>query len=65
MEPLLLTAPQVADVLGLSVPKVYQLIRDGVLPSVRVDAAVRVPRVQLEAWIRERTQPATASQSSG
>jgi len=65
VEPLLLTAPQVADLIGLSVPKVYQLIRDRVLPSVRVDAAVRVPRAQLEAWIHERTQLAIARGSSG
>ena len=51
----LLRAPEVAQLLNLSLSKVYALIRTGALPSVRVDSAVRVPRAELEDWIRGKT----------
>jgi excisionase family DNA binding protein len=52
----LLKAPEVAQILNLSVNQVYELIRVGTLPSVRIETSVRVPRVDLDEWIRRRTQ---------
>ena len=43
VEPLLLTIPQVAAMLGLGRSKVYELIRDEGLPTARFGTAVRIP----------------------
>lgn len=39
--PRLLTAHEVAEQLGLALPRVYQLARDGDLPHVRLGRSVR------------------------
>jgi excisionase family DNA binding protein len=43
-EVLLMRAAEVARTLGLSRSKIYQMMRDGALPVVRVGRAVRVPK---------------------
>jgi excisionase family DNA binding protein len=53
--PLLLRADDAAALLGLRKSKVYALMRSGELPSVRIGTkAVRVPREELDAWVREK-----------
>jgi excisionase family DNA binding protein len=55
-------AAQVAELLGLSRSEVYRMIESGELPSTRVsETAVRVPKVELAAWLRERTRDSRAS----
>lgn len=51
MDKLLLRPSEVAELLSVSRTKAYELIAAGVLPSVRVGSSVRVPVVQLQAWI--------------
>lgn len=55
-EPLLISVPDAARVLGIAPGLAYALARDGVLPTVRLGKrAVRVPRDRLREWIEQRT----------
>jgi len=54
VEPLLLTIPQVAAMLGLGRSKVYDLIREEGLPTARFGTAVRVPAEELKRWVKQR-----------
>jgi excisionase family DNA binding protein len=51
----LLRAEEVSRLLQIGRTLTFQLIADGDLPVVRIGRAVRVPRYELERWIRERT----------
>lgn len=51
MEGLLLKVPEAAEVLRLSRAKVYELIKSGALPSVRIDGARRVRVSDLRAYV--------------
>jgi excisionase family DNA binding protein len=48
-----ITVRMVADELGISVHTVYRMVRDGVLPGVRVGSMLRVPRALLEEYLEE------------
>jgi len=63
--PLLLRPIEAAWLLNFSVARVYQLIRSGELPSVRVGGSLRVPRADLEGWLRERTRTQPAAKVEG
>ena len=53
----LLKAVEVAEVLSISKALVYRLIQQGLIPSVRINHAVRVKRSDLYAFIeRCRTE---------
>ena len=56
----LLRAADLQEQLGLSRAKVYRLMRDRVLPTVRIGGSVRVPRKALAKWIEDHTSPGTA-----
>jgi excisionase family DNA binding protein len=47
---------EVAELLGLSRSKVFEMLAAEELPVVRVGRVVRVPREQLDEWIRERVR---------
>lgn len=49
-----LRARDVAERLGVSVPYVYALAADGVLPCLRVGRTVRFERDRFERWLEER-----------
>jgi excisionase family DNA binding protein len=49
----LLRVEQVAKILDTSVARVYELIRDGLLPAVHLGRQVRVADEILEEWIAE------------
>jgi excisionase family DNA binding protein len=51
---LVLTVPQVAAELQIPASTVYDLIRRGEIPSVRVGKRIRVPKRRLEDWINGR-----------
>ena len=51
----LLCIPDVARILHLSRPKVYELINIDGLPVIRFGRAVRVSPAALQRWIDERT----------
>jgi excisionase family DNA binding protein len=48
---LLLRPSEVAETLGLSRSKVFELLAAQELPSVHIGRSTRVPRMQLENWI--------------
>ena len=50
-QPRLLSIPEVASELGLSEGRVYELLRLGILPAVRIGRQVRVDALRLEEWI--------------
>jgi excisionase family DNA binding protein len=53
MDKWLLRPAEAAELLSISRTKAYELIAAGVLPSVRVGGSVRVPALQLQAWIEK------------
>jgi excisionase family DNA binding protein len=54
--PLLLRAPEVASLLGISRARAYELVATGALPSIRIGRSVRIPREALETWIKSSTR---------
>lgn len=61
---LLLKPERAAALLDLGKSKLYEMLRAGEIPSVRIGRAVRIPRVALEAWINERAATVTSSDGS-
>jgi excisionase family DNA binding protein len=53
---LLLRATEVADLLGVSRAKAYELMASETIPTLRIGRSVRVPRAALEAWIESNTR---------
>jgi hypothetical protein len=51
-EPLLLTRPQVAKMLGVSISHVQNLGQTGILTPIRLGTAVRYRRDAIEATLR-------------
>jgi excisionase family DNA binding protein len=51
-ETLLLRPIEVAETLGISRSKVFELLSAQELPSVHIGRSTRIPRPQLEEWIR-------------
>jgi len=68
VEPELLSIEQVAQRLGLSRSKTYELAASGDLPTVRVGGVLRVRRATLEAWVGDlpegRSAPASVEFSN-
>ena len=52
MEKLLLRPAEAADLLALGKSKVYQLLSNGTLPSLRIGKSIRVPLDALRQWAR-------------
>jgi excisionase family DNA binding protein len=52
-EPILLTVPDVQALTKLGRTKVFELIRTGQLPIVRIGRAVRIRRDALERWLAD------------
>lgn len=50
-ERLLLTVEEAAERLGIGKTLAWELVWDGVLPSVRLGRCVRIPLRALEDWI--------------
>jgi excisionase family DNA binding protein len=51
VDKLLYRVPEAAEYLSLSRAKVYELIRAGMLPSVRIDGARRIKAEDLCAYV--------------
>lgn len=49
----LIRATEVASILDVSQARVYELIRTGVIPSVRLGRQVRVDPSRLSKWLEE------------
>lgn len=50
---ILLKPSEAAELVSLSRSEVYELIRDGIIPSVRVGKSLRVPVRELKAWAEQ------------
>lgn len=49
----LLTAKQVAEILQVALPRVYELVRMGNLPCVRMGRQIRFHESKLMEWIEK------------
>lgn len=49
----LLTAREVAELLQVALPRVYELVREGTLPCVRLGRQIRFHEVKLMEWIEQ------------
>ena len=54
--PLTLSAPEVADVLGISRAAAYELVRSRGFPSLKVGTRILVPKDKFIAWINAQTE---------
>ena len=59
MERLLLRPEEAAEALGICRSKLYQLIAAGVVPSVNVGYARRVPAGALRKWVENQATAGT------
>jgi excisionase family DNA binding protein len=57
LEKIWLRPTDVSVALNMSRSRVYQLIAQGVLPSVRIGKSVRVPVDALQKWIASVNRP--------
>lgn len=55
MEPMLLTPEETARTLHIARTRVYAMIAEGVLPSIKIGSSRRIPVAALEKWIAEHT----------
>lgn len=58
----LLTPNQVAALLSISLSKVYQLLKDGSIPVVRIGRAVRVDPIDLAHFIQSNKDTSKTGQ---
>lgn len=58
-EQMLLTVEDVQNVTQLGRTKVYEMIRTGELPVIRIGRSVRVRRETLERWLAELEEQST------
>lgn len=56
MQRLLISTTETAALLGLSYSLTNRLIKEKVIPSMKVGSEVRVPLRMLEEWIEEETR---------
>lgn len=56
--PLTLTAPEVAEVLGISRAAAYELVRSKGFPHMKIGTRILVPRDKFLAWIDDQTETA-------
>lgn len=62
----LLTVREVAEILGLSRPRTYELIAQGVVPSIRLsERGTRVPAAALNAYIAALAEQAIDNLGGG
>ncbi len=57
LEQRLLKATEVQRILGLSRAHVYRLMKEEILPTVRIRGAIRVPYQDLARWIESHKKP--------
>lgn len=56
-----MTVAETAAVLGRSPWRVYQLVREGEIPSTRVGGRIVVPREAFATWLEEKRDLALAA----
>lgn len=55
-----LSVAELAGILRVSRTTAYELVRDRVVPSIRVGGSIRVPTSALDRWLADREQEALA-----
>jgi excisionase family DNA binding protein len=50
-----LTVPELADMLGVSKNGLYEQVKAGTLPGLRIGTTVRLNPRTIATWLRERT----------
>ena len=55
--PILVTLRQAAAMLAISERTLYTLIKDGQIPTVRLERAVRIRVADLEGWVAAKVSP--------
>ena len=61
----LLTVAEAAELLRVHSNHVYELIRRGELPHVRLGRVIRLPRHRLEQWIEEQCGASEGGRDDG
>lgn len=56
IEPLAVSVSEAAQLVGLSRPKVYQLMQIGDFPSFKVGTRTLIPMDGLRAWVTAQTE---------
>ena len=64
MEKLLLKPMEAAEILGIGRSRMYEMLAQGELPSIRIGRSVRIPVDALQLWIREQETGARISNST-
>ncbi len=59
-EPLLFTVPEAASILRISRNSAYELLRQNILPHIRLGRRILVPRHALEQWIERQASIASS-----
>jgi len=54
--PLMLSVPDLVDILGISRAGAYELVKSEGFPSLHIGNRVLVPKEELIAWIKENTK---------
>ena len=49
------TVPEVADLLGINLPKAYELARQESFPAVRLGRRIVVPKAAFERWLNHES----------
>ena len=57
----LLRPEQVGKILGVGRTKLYEMLRAGELPVIRIGRLVRIPRSELDRWLGERLRSPRAA----
>jgi excisionase family DNA binding protein len=58
---LLLRVSEAAGMLAVSRSKMYELIKEGEIPCVRLGASIRIPTEPLLGWIAQNTSSASTT----
>ena len=46
-----LTPAEAAKLIGISMPKMYELCRRSDFPAIRIGKSIRIPKSRFEAWL--------------
>ena len=58
MEKEFLTAAEAGYALGVTANRIYQLVKAGEIPSVRIGGAVRIPKALWDGWVAAQVEKA-------
>ena len=51
---------EAADAIGVSRARAYELIAEGVIPSIRIGSSIRVPVDALRTWVNQQLEQQAA-----